>query len=194
MPRRWVNVDLDALRRLQHECTGCQDTGRCCCGVYDICVTRAEMERIVGCLPQAVAYCPRLAADDGYENIFERLAPDLFLIDTDENERCVFTYSAGGQIRCALHTVAVDLGLPLNALKPHSCLLWPLALSERPPLVLGVHVDALRFACNRLQAVRGTTLPTVVTEIVSAVFGSRFCRRLAAAAQAGKSRVRLALP
>ncbi len=52
--------------------------------------------------------------DGEFDNVFEESNDGLIRVDTDENGLCVFAYRHAGIIRCALHTVANDTGIPLT--------------------------------------------------------------------------------
>jgi len=186
-----VLVDIDTLTTLAHRCIGCPTDEQCCCARYDICISAHEMEQMIGYLPQAAALCPHLKTCDGYDNVFEQIDKDLFLIDTADDDLCVFAYQQDRETRCALHSVALEIGLPINMLKPSACLLWPLALSASAPYTLSVHVDAFQFKCN-CQRPKQKTLHASTHAIMTTVFGQRFAREVNHAVQRGLSSVELA--
>jgi hypothetical protein len=142
-----IGVDLKAICSIDHECVGCSEVEKSCCAKYDVCVTDAELKRIIPVLPEAAEYCPHLKTEDGYENVFEEAEPGQHTIDTHENELCVFAYVANGLIRCSLHTVEKKLGLPLGTVKPAVCILWPLTFTEKGD-TLTLHDDALGCGCS----------------------------------------------
>ena len=187
-----ITVDLEALSMLDHACTGCSRAARCCCAHYDICITAHEMERTIGYLDHIAAYCSHLRIDDGYDNVFEEIDRDLFRIDSSEDGLCVFAYRQGRQTRCALHRVAMELGLAVETIKPHACLLWPLALTENAPYILAVHVDAFQFRCNH-QRPRQASLHPSVADIVATVFGPLFAREVGQSLDLGLSTVEITL-
>ena len=187
-----VVVDIDSLTTLSHRCTGCPKTERCCCARYDICISTQEMERIVGHLPPSAVFCPHLKTKDGYDNVFEQVENDLFLIDTTDADLCVFAYHRHQETRCALHSVALSLGLPINMVKPEACLLWPLALSATAPYTLSIHVDAFQFKCNVARP-RQKSLHTSTHDIITTVFGPRFARDVTHAVLRGLSSIELDL-
>ena len=41
------------------------------------------------------------------------------------------------------------MGLPLHEVKPESCLLWPISLTQDTPQRLTIDSEAYRFHCNR---------------------------------------------
>ena len=88
------------------------------------------MDRIIRVLPEAAKLCPHLKTNHGYDNVFEYVEPGLYALDTTEDGLCLLAYVADHRIRCSLHTVGTNLGLPLAKVKPEACLLWPLSLSE----------------------------------------------------------------
>jgi hypothetical protein len=146
-----VGVDLKTICTIDHECVGCSDVTKSCCAKYDVCVTEAELKRIIPVLPNAAKLCPHLKTEDGYANVFEEAEKGQYSIDTHENGLCVFAYTAAsGLIRCSLHTVEKDLGMPLGSVKPAVCILFPLTFSEAGN-VLTLHDDALGCECSSLR-------------------------------------------
>jgi hypothetical protein len=140
-------LDLKSICSIDHECVGCSDVSKSCCAKFDVCVSEAELDRILPVLPEAAKYCPHLKTGGGYANVFEEAEKGQYALDTHENGLCVFAYVADGLIRCSLHTVEKDLGLPLGSVKPAVCVLWPLTFSEKGD-VLTLHDDALACACS----------------------------------------------
>lgn len=127
---------------------GCSDVTKTCCAKYDVCVSEEELNRIIPVLPEAAKFCPHLKTEDGYANVFEESEKGQYSIDTHENDLCVFAYqAANGLIRCSLHSVELQLGLPLGTVKPAVCILWPLTFSEKGN-VLTLHDDALGCECS----------------------------------------------
>jgi len=186
MPQRLIliegiRVDLDALAAIAHACIPerCRNR-RSCCACYEVCVGKGEMSRIVGCLPQAVAYAPGLRDGNSYADPFEDAdGGRQMALATDEDGACVFTYKGPrGETLCALHSAALDLGIKPFHVKPQSCWLWPLALTESKPVVLGVQQDAFSFPCNRRRSRASRRLHRGIAEIVGAVFGEEFLGRV----------------
>ena len=145
--KKFVSVDLASLRSVEHRCSGCAEDEHCCCSSYEVCVTHAEMERIIRVLPEAAKLCPHLKTNQGYDNVFEYVEPGLHALDTTEDGLCLLAYVADHTIRCSLHTAGMNLGLPLDKVKPKACLLWPMSLSEGDE-VLSLAGDALSFHCT----------------------------------------------
>jgi hypothetical protein len=154
------------------------------------------MENIVGMMPAAVRYCPQLAEHGGFRNVFEEVEPGLFSLEADENGLCVFAYRSGNHVRCALHTAAVEAGLSVRAVKPESCLLWPLCMSDGEEPVLTVTEEALSFVCNRLRepdADEHALSPEIVA-ILEIVFGEKAAKEIEEAARKGLDTVKLRIP
>jgi hypothetical protein len=135
-------VDYKTIRTIDHECGGCSEIGKTCCARYDVCVTGAEIKKIIPFLPEAAKFCPHLKEKKGYANVFEEMENGLHTIDTRENGLCVFAFRNEGLIRCSLHKVEMSHGLRLGSVKPKMCVLWPLTFSP-DGRVLTLHDNAL---------------------------------------------------
>jgi hypothetical protein len=162
---RLVGVDIKAICSIDHECVGCPSVAKSCCARYDVCVSDAELNRIIPVLPEAARFCAHLKTDDGYTNVFEEAEKGFHSIDTHDNGLCVFAYQAGGLIRCSLHTVEKNLGLPLGSVKPSVCILYPLTFSEAGN-VLTLHDDALGCDCSSLRKFPSTFISPDLQETI----------------------------
>jgi len=173
-------VDLEALATTAHCCDPllCRRTGSCC-AEYEIWVSRAEMERMVGMMPQAARFARRLRRGDGeLENVFRELGPDTYALEEGEDGICPFAYAGSrGERLCSLHSAALEAGLPPQAVKPHCCFTWPLAISGESPPVISIQVDALNFPCNRRREPDGG-LDEGIAEIIEGAFGRPFLSAL----------------
>jgi len=168
--RSSVEVDIQSLLQLENRCEGCAKGQKCCCSSYEVCVTEAEVKRIIRFLPEAARYCPGLRTDGGYDNVFEKEEPGLFSIDTNEDGLCVFAYWSRGRTHCSLHSAALSLGLPLEAVKPKVCMLWPLHFSDREE-VLSTIDDALLFVCNTRKSPGSRIMSAGFIEAIDRVYG-----------------------
>lgn len=160
--RSSVDIDVLSLLSIENHCNGCAKGERSCCASYEVCVTTAELKRIIKVLPEAARLSPHLLTKRGYDNVFEEVEPGLFSIDTTEDGLCLFAYWSPHRIHCSLHTVARTLGLPLSQVKPMACLLWPLHFSEGRE-VLAITDDAFLFTCNIRKAPGSRSLSHGVT-------------------------------
>jgi len=182
--KKTLSVDLASLRSVEHRCDGCAEDEPCCCSSYEVCVTKAEMDRIIEVLPEAAKLCPHLRKKGGYDNVFEYVEPGLYALDTTEDGLCLLAYVAGHTVRCSLHTAGKSLGLALETVKPKACLLWPMSLSEGDE-VLSLAGDALSFGCTAPARKGSRGLSPAFVEAVELVFGEGTGARLAQEARAG---------
>ena len=190
-PRKTVDIDIASLRSIAHDCIGCAAGKPCCCSTYEVCVTAAEMRRIIRIMPEVIKLCPHLKTDDGYDNVFERVDPGLYAIDTTEDGLCLFAYATKRKIRCALHTVGMEQGIPLTEVKPKACLLWPMTFSDGPE-ALSLTDDALLFRCNTRRRKGSGALSPHFTETVELVYGEGCGKLVEKAAGKGAKQLRLA--
>lgn len=124
--KKSVSVDLALLRSVEHRCRGCASDEPSCCSSFEVCVTGAEMKRIIQVLPEAAKLCPHLKAGRGYDNVFEYVESGLYALDTTEDGLCLLwplCLSEGGEalslagdaltFRCT-----APRGKPANGLSP----------------------------------------------------------------------------
>jgi hypothetical protein len=172
-----IGVDVKTIRSIDHECAGCSKATKCCCAKYDICVTEAELQRIIPVLPEAAKFCPHLKTNAEYVNFFEEAEKGFYAMDTLENDLCVFAYKNDeGLIRCSLHTIEINHGLPLGSVKPAVCILWPLTFSPRGN-VLTVHDDALSFRCNSRRKKPSNYISPDLLQTINLFAGGLPCHR-----------------
>ncbi|MHB8843698.1 MAG: hypothetical protein ACYC7L_03030 [Nitrospirota bacterium] len=188
--RSSVEVDVESLLSVDNRCTGCSRGERCCCSSYEVCVTTAEMKRIIKVLPEAARHCPHLLTAGGYDNVFDEEEPGLFSIDTTEDGLCLFAYWSHGRTHCSLHRVARDLGLPLEQVKPKVCLLWPLHFSDGDE-VLAIIDDAMLFRCNTRTPPGSRDLCPGYAEAIELVYGEGCGAQVQNAAKNGERRTLL---
>ncbi len=188
--RSSVDVDVEALLRIENRCIGCAKGEKCCCSSYDVCITTAELKRIIKVLPEAAKFCPHLLTVGGYDNVFEQEEPGLFSIDTNEDGLCLFAYWSNGRTHCSLHSLAMTLGLPLEQVKPKVCLLWPLHFSEGEE-ALSVINDAFVFNCNIRKAPGSRSLSPGIVEAIELVYGEGCGVQVQQAAENGVRRTLL---
>lgn len=188
--RRALAVDLASLLSIEHACGGCNKGGKCCCATYEVCVSAAEMARIINVLPEAARFCPHLETDEGFDNIFEEVEPGLYAIDTTEDGLCLFAFRSSNTIRCSLHAAASIAGLPLEQVKPKACLLWPINFSEGLEL-LSLTDDALSFSCISLRGSQSRSLAPSLMEAIRRVYGEGIGTLLQQEADKGALRVTL---
>jgi len=183
-----LDVDLASILSIEHACGGCNKGGKCCCATYEVCVSTAEMRRIISVLPEAARFCPHLETDAGFDNVFEEVEPGLYSIDTTEDGLCLFAFKSSNTIRCALHAAASLAGLPLEQVKPKACLLWPMTFSEGDE-VLSLTDDALLFSCNSPRRGQSRRFSPSLMEAIKMVYGNDVGTTLQQEANKGTLRV-----
>jgi hypothetical protein len=173
-----ITVDTAALFSISHNCApGVCSRDVCCCSRYEICIDNKELARIVGYIPEASKFAYELRCDAGFENIFEETDDNLYLIDSDGNDLCVFAYpDPQSNVLCSLHTVALEMDLSPGEVKPRSCIIWPLAVSESSPVTLSIADDAFGFPCNKKKDA-GLLDPGIAC-IIKDVYGEAFLKEV----------------
>ena len=185
--RSSVEVDVDSLLQIENTCNGCVRGQKCCCSSYEVCITTAEMKRIIPYLPEAAKFCPHLLVIGGYDNVFEPEEPGLYSINTNEDGLCVFAYWSRGRTHCSLHTVAMTLGIPLEAVKPKVCMLWPMHFSDGDEL-LGMINDAFEFSCNSRRTEGSRSLSPGFVDTIELIYGGGCGEQVQQAAEKGERR------
>ena len=198
-----VMVDAGALFKTHFRC----DTKLCagldrspgtesCCTDYDVEITPQERARIV---EHAGAVIELLSRHDG-----ERVTPARGIAEffeeshtislAKENQRCAFSYrDADGQLRCGLHSLALEKSVPVPSLKPLACVLFPIviyrfengetlltATSRETSSLFGRERDS-ELPC--LRAEQGDPMFIECRMAIEAGFGADFYQRLTLAAR-----------
>jgi hypothetical protein len=188
-PGNAVDIDIASLSSVEHTCDGCASAASCCCSTYEVCVSPAEMRRIIRIMPEVVKLCPHLEMEDGFDNVFEYVERGLYAIDTTEDGLCLFAYVSRKKIQCALHTVGVRRGIPLAQVKPKACLLWPMTYSEGAE-ALSLTDDALLFHCNAPKRKGSRSISASLTDAIECVYGEGCGRLVVQAASKGARRLK----
>lgn len=184
-----ITIDIAAIARINFGCVGCTTCHGCCCSAFEVCVTEAEMERIVGVMPEVNALRERVGQDTSDGNDFEETDSGLLALETDDDGLCIFAYRADGFIRCALHSVALELGVPPVDVKPLACTLWPLAISGGRRKILTADACAPEFHCVSTPTSNAPRLCIAAQETLTEVLGTEAMRTINEAADAGLDRV-----
>ncbi len=171
MTRPDMTQEALPILELEHKCDMCLTGERNCCSSFDVCITEKEVERIVGIMPLAAEYVPHIVDEDGsLENVFDDTGDGLVSIETQDDGLCVFGYRKDGATLCSLHTVALELNIPLETVKPQVCILWPLSISDPPNEIVGVDQDAYEFHCNHKKK-KTSQLSPEVADILQTLWG-----------------------
>jgi hypothetical protein len=197
-----VMVDAGAMFGTRFRC----DTRTCasldrspgtesCCTDYDVEITPEEHARIVD---NADAVIELLSRYDSERVTPDRKIGEFFLEEhtitlAKEKARCAFSYrDAGGQLRCGLHSLALERGESLSSIKPLVCILFPLvvyrfengetlltATSRETASLFGREKDS-ELPCLRNQA--GDPMFVELRTAIEIGFGAAFYQHLAAVA------------
>jgi len=188
-------IDLDSLTVLRHKCDGCacRSADASCCGRFEVCVTKSEMSKIVGIAPYIAKYCRYLRVEGGLDNVFDETEDGLYSIDTQTNGVCLFAYRQNGKILCGIHSAADFLRLNWYDVKPLSCVLWPLAISNDASPVISIDDSAGCFHCNTQVSDTSTHLDSSVLQILKNVVGDEPSSEIGHAANNGVHRMRVPL-
>lgn len=175
-------VHVNALLDISHFCRPFQcRNGTSCCECYQVTITSRELSRIIGMIGPASRYAKHLCASDGHPEVFEESEGGLEL-GTDETGRCIFAYRHHkGESLCSIHSAAMEMNLNPYEIKPQSCTLWPLMISETPPRELAVTPDAFEFPCNKRRPKDQTKLDEGIANILTIIFGPQFVEKFHAA-------------
>lgn len=192
MPKS-IEIDIPGICSILHTCNGSCVNPKRCCSCYEVTINGKELQNIVDYIPMATRLCPSLKSEDGYDNVFDQICGDLYCLDTHEDGTCVLAYRKGKKVLCSLHTVAVDKKITLNKVKPMSCLLWPLVISEGKRSVLSIQDDAFEFNCNKRNTGDEFSLCPSIAENIEWAFGSRVRKKIQTAVDERLKRVSIAL-
>lgn len=133
-----ILVDAPALFRTHFHCdtTMCAMKGRpaktdSCCMEYEVEITPAERERIEAHEKEVLDYLrhrdpKRIGARRSLKSFFDE---DYTVVLAKEEGRCAFSFrDKNGRLWCGLHSMALERGMPIEAIKPMACILFPLVV------------------------------------------------------------------
>jgi len=167
-----------------------------CCEEYYVEVTLAERDRITARGAEVVEFLSRKDP--------KRVKPDRDIMSffddrnsielVKEDGRCVFSFrDEAGQLWCGLHALALEKGLPIESIKPTTCILFPLvvfrfengdmlltATSEEVERMFASPKESLKLPCLLQQA--GDPMYVEMRSAIQMAFGKPFYERLAATA------------
>ncbi|HEV3110840.1 MAG TPA: DUF3109 family protein [Candidatus Binataceae bacterium] len=199
-----VMVDAHALFATRFRCDSktCAMVDRpagveSCCEEYFVEVTLAERDRITSRGAEVVEFLrrkdpARVKPDRDISTFFDdRNTIELL----KEDGRCVFSYrDEAGQLWCGLHALALEKGLPIESIKPTTCILFPLvvfrfengemlltATSEEVERMFANPKESLKLPCLLQQA--GDPMYVECRGAIETAFGKPFYERLASAAE-----------
>ncbi len=197
-----IMVDAGALFETRFRC----DTKTCagidrdsstesCCTDYQVEITPEERERIVANNDEIIALLHRYDGDrvTAGRSVAEFFEESNQILLAKEKGRCGFSYRDGqGQLRCGIHSLALEKGVPVASIKPLTCVLFPLviyrfengetfltAISRDTASLLEAEND-LMLPCLKMQ--QGDPMFRECRTAIEAGFGEAFYNRLTLAA------------
>jgi hypothetical protein len=198
-----IMVDVATIFKIRFRC----DTRTCagidrgrgiesCCTDYEVEITPEEHARIV---ENGDAVLQLLRRHDGKRVAAGRKIGEFFMeghaiLLAKEQRRCAFSYrDAGGQLRCGIHSLALEKGVPVASIKPLACVLFPLviyrfengetlltATSRETGPLFGREKDT-ELPCLRME--QGDPMYVECRMAIEAGFGEAFYQRLASVAK-----------
>jgi len=193
-----VMIDAATLFETRFRCDTrtCASVGRApgiesCCTDYEVEITPEEHARIVARGEAVVALLNRY---DGARVTPGRTIGEFFIESHTialgkEQARCAFSYrDPDGQLRCGLHSLALEQGAPVDSIKPLACVLFPIviyrfengetlltATSRETAPLFGREKDT-ELPCLRVQ--QGDPMYVECRMAIEAGFGKSFYARL----------------
>ena len=133
-----ILVDCQAMFRTRFHC----DTRLCagidrdpetdsCCTDYEVEITPEEKERIVANADGVLELLSRCDAGrvNTHRSISEFFEESHSISLAKEKGRCVFSYrNPEGQLRCGLHSLALEKNVPVASIKPLTCVFFPIVV------------------------------------------------------------------
>jgi hypothetical protein len=177
-----IEIDLEAICSISHNCRSelCS-IDNFCCSKYDIMVDTHELQRVIDWMLPASKYSTNLIEDGEPVNVFSEINSRCYLIDTTEEEVCVFAWESqkNGAVFCSLHSAALEHGLEPYSIKPADCVRWPLALVNNRHLT--VVYDAFDFPCNLEKDPADRVICSSIEKIIENLYGTNFLLKLKSA-------------
>jgi len=198
----WVDAGTMFQTRFRCDTRTCAGIGRSpgiesCCTDYDVEITPEEHARIV---ENGAAIIDLLSRRDcgrvtPGRNVMEFFLEAHTISLAKEDSRCAFSYrDESGQLRCGLHSLALERETPIPSIKPLVCVLFPLVLyrfengetlltatSRETSSLFGRDKDS-ELPCLKNQA--GDPMFVECRTGIEAALGQPFYEHLTAAAQA----------
>ena len=149
MSRRPLRFILDrSLTDLAYRCVpdGCP-RGRTCCVGLTVEVSKREIRAIDSLMDELAAIVPALRQPDGYASVFVDDPPGA-VIESHDDGSCPFLYRTRRHALCSIHSLALQTGRPIAAVKPAACRHWPVMLvAEGDAVRVTVQPAALEIGC-----------------------------------------------
>lgn len=119
----------------------CIKRDKCCCKLYDVELSLKEMHRIINLFPAISKFCRTLRTGRVCKNVFEE-EDRRFIIDKKADGYCVFAFFDDfNNLKCGVHSAAVEMKLDPYNYKPLVCSIWPLSIYQENPNNLYITLD-----------------------------------------------------
>jgi len=144
-----VRLTIDPLLdRLAYRCPDGCPAGRTCCIGLAVEVSRREVRAIDSLMDELARLVPSLRADGEFESVFVDDPPSVLIEPRDDRGTCPFLFRRAGKSLCSIHTLALETGRSVPAVKPAACRHWPLVLEpSRGGVRITVHASAAGIGC-----------------------------------------------
>lgn len=145
-----IRLRIDpSLSRLAYRCypDGCPRNRTCCVGL-EVTVSRGERRVVDSLMDEVARLVPGLRQAGSYEDVFAEEGEEIRIEPRDERGTCPFLFQRRDHALCALHSVALQSGRDVTAVKPRACRHWPLIVERQGKgLCIKVHPDAQAIGC-----------------------------------------------
>jgi hypothetical protein len=200
-----IMVDCEAMFRTRFHCDTriCAGTDRdpeteSCCTDYEVEITPEEKERIVANADEVLELLSRYDAGrvNAQRSISEFFDESHSISLAKEKGRCAFSYRAPeGQLRCGLHSLALEKNVPVASIKPLTCVFFPVVVyrfengdslltaisRDTSDLMEGGANKDMQLPCLRVQ--KGDPMFMECRTAIETGFGQTFFAHLTAAAE-----------
>jgi hypothetical protein len=167
-------ADIKELSLYSFRCNSleCVKKKACCCQIYDVDISRHEMDQIICYFDVISSYCHDLKTDNYYKNVFEKYG-DRFMIDHNSKGYCVFSYfDKEGYLRCGIHSAALEVGINPKFLKPLNCIIWPLSIKEERSYKVIELASSDEWPCVNLKMNKDNSVQEFIMETISFIIKS----------------------
>lgn len=167
-------VDIKELSLYTFRCDSfeCIKKNTCCCQIYDVDISKHEMDQIICYFDVISSYCQNLKTDDYYKNVFERDG-NRFMIDHNSKGYCVFSYfDEKRHLRCSIHSAALKVGINPRLLKPLNCTIWPLSVRKEKSYKVIELSSNKKWPCLNLKKKKDDSVQEFFLETISLIIKS----------------------
>lgn len=164
-------VDIKELSFYTFKCNSfeCVIKDTCCCQIYDVDISRHEMDQIICYFDVISSFCRDLKTNDYYKNVFEK-SGNRFVIDHNSKGYCIFSYfDKEKYLRCGIHSAALKFGINPTLLKPLNCTIWPLSIREEKTYKVIELASSKEWPCVNLKKNRDDIVQEIFMKTISLI-------------------------